>query len=106
MSRWKPDAQGRLMSAAIELFDERGYEETTVAEIAERAGLTKRTFFRYFADKREVLFSGAEQLEERFVGAVAAAHASASGLGAVAAGLDAVAGMFAGRRQFAARRQQ
>jgi len=46
MSRWKPDAQGRLMSAAIELFDEQGYEATTVAEIAERAGLTKRTFLR------------------------------------------------------------
>ena len=53
---------GRLMRAAIELFDEQGYEETTVAEIAERAGLTKRTFFRYFSDKREVLFSGSEEL--------------------------------------------
>ena len=60
MSRWKPDAHGRLMGAAIELFDERGYDATTVAEIAERAGLTKRTFFRYFSDKREVLFSGAD----------------------------------------------
>ena len=49
------------MSAAIELFDEQGYEATTVAEIAERAGLTKRTFFRYFSDKREVLFSGSER---------------------------------------------
>ena len=58
MSRWKPDAAGRLIKAAITLFAEQGYEETTVAEIAERAGLTKRTFFRYFSDKREVLFSG------------------------------------------------
>ena len=53
-----PDAQGRLEQAAMELFDERGFEQTTVADIAERAGLTKRTFFRYFADKREVLFAG------------------------------------------------
>ena len=51
------------MSAAIALFDEQGYEATTVAEIAERAGLTKRTFFRYFSDKREVLFSGSQELQ-------------------------------------------
>src|SRR6201990_1223681 len=99
MSRWKPDAQGRLMAAAIELFDEQGYEATTVAEIAERAGLTKRTFFRYFADKREVLFGGSEPLEARCVAAVAAAPAAASSLDAVAAGLDAAAEMFAGRRE-------
>ena len=61
------------MSAAIELFDERGYEATTVAEIAERAGLTKRTFFRYFSDKREVLFSGSG-LETLEIVEVAAAN--------------------------------
>ena len=55
MGRWDPDAEGRLRTAALELFLERGYELTTVADIAERAGLTARTFFRYFADKREVL---------------------------------------------------
>ena len=64
MARWKPDAPGRLMGAAIELFDEQGYEATTVAEIAERAELTKRTFFRYFSDKREVLFSGSQELQD------------------------------------------
>ena len=56
MSRWEPDARGRLEQAALELYFERGFEQTTVADIAERAGLTERTFFRYFADKREVLF--------------------------------------------------
>ncbi len=58
MGRWKPGAQGRLVEAAVALFAERGFEDTTVAAIAERAGLTKRTFFRYFTDKREVLLSG------------------------------------------------
>jgi AcrR family transcriptional regulator len=57
MGRWEPDARGRLLKAALELYGERGFEQTTVAEIAERAGLTERTFFRHFADKREVLFA-------------------------------------------------
>src|ERR1700691_4050668 len=91
MSRWKPDAQGRLMGAAIELFDEQGYEATTVAGIAERAGLTKRTFFRYFSDEREVL---------------AAAPAEASALAVVTAGLDPVAEMFTERHPFARIRAQ
>ncbi|MBS1845065.1 MAG: TetR/AcrR family transcriptional regulator [Actinobacteria bacterium] len=91
MARWKPGALGRLTEAAMELFEERGFEGTTVADIAERAGLTKRTFFRYFGDKREVLFSGTELLEAGFVEAIAAAPADASPLDAVAAGLDAMA---------------
>src|SRR3954468_9506797 len=62
MTRWEPDAEERLRAAAIELFLERGYENVTVAEIAEHAGLTRRTFSRYFADKRDVLFAGSEQL--------------------------------------------
>ena len=64
MSRWEPDARGRLERAALELYGERGFEQTTVAEIAARAGLTERTFFRHFADKREVLFGGAGQLQD------------------------------------------
>ncbi|MEV1202780.1 helix-turn-helix domain-containing protein, partial [Microbispora rosea] len=62
MGRWEPNARGRLAKAALELYVERGYEQTTVAEIAKRAGLTERTFFRHFADKREVLFSGSDAL--------------------------------------------
>src|SRR6476660_8733340 len=71
MGRWEPNAQGRLAQAALELYGERGFEQTTVAEIAKRAGLTERTFFRHFADKREVLFDGSSALQELFVNAVA-----------------------------------
>jgi len=106
MSRWEPDAQGRLMSAAIELFNEQGYEATTVAEIAERAGLTKRTFFRYFSDKREVLFSGSEGLQHLWLQGLAAAPADASPLAVVTAGLDPVAEMFTELYPFARMRAQ
>ncbi len=61
-ARWQPNARGRLEQAAMELYRERGFEPTTVAEIATRAGLTERTFFRHFADKRDVLFGGARAL--------------------------------------------
>src|SRR5690348_12225787 len=101
MARWKPDAAGRLVTAALSLFEEQGYDDTTVAEIAERAGLTKRTFFRYFADKREVLFGGSEELERRWVAAVAEAPADASPLAAVTAGFDELADMFEERHAFA-----
>lgn len=67
MGRWQPDAPLRLQQAAMELFLEKGYEGTTVAEIAKRAELTQRTFFRYFADKREVLFFGTERFEAAVV---------------------------------------
>src|ERR1700712_465814 len=106
MGRWQPDAHGRLQQGAFELYGERGFDATTVADIAERAGLTKRTFFRYFADKREVLFWGSEALEELFVREVRDAPPSASPLAAVAAALDVVAAIFEERRAFAAQRQQ
>lgn len=64
MGRWEPDAQGRLLSAALDLFAEHGYEATTTAQIAERAGLTKTTLFRLFSDKREIVFQGQSALVE------------------------------------------
>ena len=88
------------------LYGERGYEETTVAEIAERAGLTKRTFFRYFTDKREVLFWGSELLEQQMVAAVEAAPVSASALGLIGAALDAAAVRFEEVREFAGPRHR
>src|ERR1700728_2373409 len=92
MSRWEPNARGRLEQAAMELYGERGFEQTTVAEIAARAGLTERTFFRHFADKREVLFAGADALRELLVDTVAKAPASATPIDAAAAGLQAAGG--------------
>jgi AcrR family transcriptional regulator len=106
MSRWKPDAQGRLMAAAIALFDEQGYDATTVAEIAERAGLTKRTFFRYFTDKREVLFSGTEELQRLWLEGLAGADPDADAMSAVMAGLEPVAEMFVERHGYARLRSQ
>jgi len=93
MGRWQPDARGRLAQAAFALYSERGFEQTTVAEIAERAGLTERTFFRHFDDKREVLFAGADALKELLVSTVANAPDSAAPIDAVAAALEA-AGAF------------
>ena len=94
MTRWEPDASGRLRQAALELYGERGYDRPRSREIAERAGLTKRTFFRYFADKREVLFGGSDVLQELFVTEVGAAPEPATPLDAVAAALEAVAASF------------
>jgi len=67
MARWEPNAQERLQQVAFTLFQERGYAGVTIAEIADRAGLTKRTFFNHFADKREVLFAEAQAFEARIV---------------------------------------
>lgn len=99
MGRWEPDAPGRFRTAALELFGEIGYEQTTVAAIAERAGLTARTFFRYFADKREVLFNGSEQLQSAMTAALAGVPADASALDAVAAALASPAGFFSEERR-------
>src|SRR5215470_10512641 len=89
MVRWEPNARGRLAQAALELYVERGFEQTTVAEIARHAGLTERTFFRHFADKREVLFWGAGELQEVVASTVARAAGSLAPIDAVAAGLQA-----------------
>jgi AcrR family transcriptional regulator len=89
MPRWDPDADGRLLQAAMELFLERGYEHVTVAEIAERAGLKKRSFFRYFPDKREVLFAGAAEFRRSVVAGVLDAAETVPPIDAVVASLAA-----------------
>ena len=93
MARWEPNAAERLERAALALFAERGYDATTVAEIADRAGLTKSTFFRHYADKREVLFYGTEMMQHLLVEAVAAAPASATAMDAVGAAFQAAGAM-------------
>ena len=105
MGRWEPNARGRLEQAAMELYGERGFEQTTVAEIAARAGLTERTFFRHFADKREVLFWGASALQELFVSTVASTPDSAAPIDAVAAALEAAGAALQERREGARQRQ-
>ena len=88
MARWQPWARVRLVVAAVDLFTEQGYDATTVAQIAERAGVTRSTFFRHFSDKREVLVAGQETLSQLLSEGIAGAPASASPLEAVAAGLE------------------
>jgi AcrR family transcriptional regulator len=105
MGRWEPGARDRLARAALELYGEQGFAQTTVAEIAERAGLTERTFFRHFADKREVLFSGSEELQERIAAALGDADSALSPIDAVAVALYSLGPMFETRRPFAKRRQ-
>ncbi|MGH8987993.1 MAG: TetR family transcriptional regulator [Acidimicrobiales bacterium] len=106
MGRWAPDSRGRLQEAALALYSERGFDQTTAAEIAARAGVTERTFFRHFTDKREVLFGGSEVLRDRIVSGVAGAPAGQTPLDAVACGLEAAAAMLGeGRRDLVAQRQ-
>lgn len=105
MGRWEPGAGDRLREAALALFQERGFEQTMVADIAERAGVTARTFFRYFADKREVLFDGSAELEKESLAAVEAMPAGAPALDVVAAVLDTVARAVGDNREAARVRQ-
>jgi AcrR family transcriptional regulator len=88
MARWQPGARERLVVAAVDLFTEQGYDATTVAQIAERAGVTRSTFFRHFSDKREVLAAGQQTLSRLLAEGIAEAPAGASPLEAVSAGLE------------------
>lgn len=88
MARWEPGARERLVVAAVDLFTEQGYDATTVAQIAERAGVTKSTFFRYFPDKRDLLVAGQQALSRLLAEGIAEAPADATPLAAVAAGLE------------------
>lgn len=108
MARWEPDApdaKGRLEHVALELYIERGFEQTTVAEIARAAGLTERTFFRHFADKREVLFGGAGSLQELLVNTLGSTPASTPPLDAVVGALQVAGTLLQERRDYALMRQ-
>lgn len=88
MGRWEPGARQRLVLAAVDLFTEQGYDATTVAQIAERAGVTKSTFFRHFPDKRELLVAGQESMCQLLSEGIAEAPDGASPMVAVAAALE------------------
>jgi AcrR family transcriptional regulator len=92
MTRWEPGARERLVVAAVDLFTEQGYDDTTVAQIAERAGVTRSTLFRYFPDKRDILAAGQETLSHLLAEGIAEAPADATPLEAVINGLDRVSG--------------
>ncbi|OIH97752.1 TetR/AcrR family transcriptional regulator [Curtobacterium sp. MCBA15_001] len=88
MPRWESGARERLVLAAVDLFSDQGYDDTTVTQIAERAGVTKSTFFRHFPDKRELLVAGQETLSRLLAEGITAAPADSTPLAAVAAGLE------------------
>jgi AcrR family transcriptional regulator len=106
MARWEPNALERLHRAAIELFAERGYDNTTAAEIAERAGLAKSTFFRLFPDKREALFQGQSLLNEMLSQMVKAAPPETTPLEAIGTALAAAEAVFSPERRAAIRQRQ
>ncbi len=104
MGRWLPDARGRLQRAALELYTERGFEETTVADISDRAGVTERTFFRHFADKREALFAGSEELQRTIVEAVESAPVALTPLEVTDRALAAAAPLLGESHAYATKR--
>lgn len=106
MVRWEPGTRERLQTAALDLYVSQGFEQTTVTEIAESVGLTERTFFRHFADKREVLFDGQDRLQQALVEGVATAPADATPLDMVAHALAASADFFPLERRDYSRRRQ
>ncbi|ROS31716.1 TetR/AcrR family transcriptional regulator [Cellulomonas sp. PhB150] len=104
MGRWEPGARSRLAQVALELYAERGYEQTTVGDIAERAGVTERTFFRHFADKREVLFDGSGTLQTMLVEAIAQAPDGLAPLEVVGDAFAAIGRLLGETREHAVRR--
>jgi AcrR family transcriptional regulator len=106
MVRWEPGAPERLQKAALELFATRGFEQTTATEIAQSVGLTERTFFRHFSDKREVLFYGQHRLAEAFLAGVDTAAPGASPIEIVASALQSAATFFPDERRPYSRTRQ
>jgi AcrR family transcriptional regulator len=106
MARWKPETAERLQQAALELFATRGYEQTTATEIAQSVGLTERTFFRHFSDKREVLFYGQHLFVQAFLSGVDTAPAGASPIEIVAFALQSAASLFPDERRPHSRTRQ
>ena len=106
MVRWEPGTRERLQDAALELFAARGYEQTTATEIAQAVGLTERTFFRHFTDKREVLFHGQQALTDAFLAGLQEAPAGASPIGLAVSALRSSSGFFDDERRSHSRLRQ
>ena len=106
MVRWEPGGRSRLQTAAVELFLAQGFEQTTAAQIAESAGLTERTFFRHFTDKREVLFEGQEHFQQVFVDGAAEPPRGEAPLVLVSAALALAAALFPQERREGSRLRQ
>ena len=106
MDKQGSTARMRLQQAAVEMFRERGYDRTTAAEIAARAGVTERTFFRHFADKREVLFDGQAVLSEALTRSIADAPMGMRPLDMLFRAFRAVTGLLERNRPFAVPRQE
>ncbi|OLT04168.1 TetR family transcriptional regulator [Pseudonocardia sp. CNS-004] len=106
MARWEPGTAERLQRAALELFTTRGFERTTATEIAESVGLTERTFFRHYSDKREVLFHGQDELVRTFLAGVDEAPPDASPIEVVAAALGSASSVFTDERRPHSRTRQ
>lgn len=106
MTRWEPGAPERLQKAALELFATRGYEQTTAMEIAQSVGLTERTFFRHFSDKREVLFYGQDVFVQAFLTGVDSAPPDAAPIEIIACALQSAAALFPDQRREHSRTRQ
>lgn len=104
MGRWEPNARGRLAHAAMELFSERGFEQTTALDIAQRAGLTERTFYRTYADKREVLFGNTHELQDVILTTIAAQQDAASPMDIVATAITGTGAFFQDNRDYVRQR--
>jgi AcrR family transcriptional regulator len=104
MGRWEPDARGRLGRVALELYAEKGFDQTTVGDIAERAGVTERTYFRHFADKREVLFDASNELQTMIVDAIRAAPEGGSPLDVAGEAFASAGTLLEDRGDYARRR--
>ena len=104
MGRWQPGARGRMMRGALELFVEQGFEQTTALQIAERAGVTERTFYRYFIDKREVLFDSSRELQQGIVAAIEASPLSMPPLEVVTSAMESATAILEENRPYSRQR--
>lgn len=105
MPRSGEDVHRRLQQAALELFRERGYDQTTAAEIAARAGVTERTYFRHFSDKRDILFEGEKRLQSLLTETIAGAPAELGPMTTLRHAFDALGAVFEANRPFSGPRQ-